>query len=95
MPSQISGKVVAISPAGNLITDITADRLRGVPRDERVSIRCDEHETRGIFGQNHSEPASTLLALIGSEGILELEIVGDSAAMMLGVRKGETVEVVW
>lgn len=95
MPSQISGKVVAISPAGNLVTDISVDRLHGVPRDERVTIRCDEHETQGIFSLDHVQPASTLLAILGADNVLELEIVGDSAAIMLGVRTGEPVIVVW
>ena len=95
MPSQISGTVVEISPSGDLITDISADRLRGVPRDERVTVRCDEHETQGIFDAGHSEPACTFLALLSERGVLELVIVGDSAAIMLGVRRGEAVTVTW
>ena len=95
MPSQITGKVVAISSEGNLITDISADRLRGAPRDGRVTVCCDEHETQGIFDAHHSEPPSTLLALIGAGGVLELTIVGDNASTMLGVRQGELVVVMW
>ena len=37
----------------------------------------------------------TLLAVVGSNGQLELEIVGDSAKLMLGVRVGEKVVVKW
>jgi S-adenosylmethionine hydrolase len=37
----------------------------------------------------------TLLALVGGSGKLELEIVGDSAKIMLGVRVGEKVVVKW
>jgi len=95
LPNQITGKVVAISPTGSLVTDISADRLRGVPRDERVTVTCDEHETRGIFAPDHSELPSTYLAQLGTAGSLELTIVGENAARMLGIRLGESVVVSW
>jgi S-adenosylmethionine hydrolase len=95
VPGTIEGAVVAVSDRGNLITDITADQLRNVPRNDSVTVRCDEHETIGIFELGHQEPEMTLLALIGNSGKLELEIVGDSAKIMLGVRVGEKVVVKW
>ncbi|MCC6493291.1 MAG: SAM-dependent chlorinase/fluorinase, partial [Pirellulales bacterium] len=63
--------------------------------DESVGIFCDEHETRGIFRTYSDQPAMTLIALIGSNDCLELAIVDDSAAMMLGVQVGAPVEVRW
>ncbi len=95
MPGKIEGAVASISDSGNLVTDITAAQLRDVPRNDSVSVRCDEHETVGIFALDHKEPAMTLLALVGQSGNLELEIVGDSAKIMLGVRVGEKVVVKW
>lgn len=95
MPGKIEGAVASISDSGNLVTDITAAQLRDVPRNDTVSVRCDEHETVGIFGLDHQEPAMTLLALVGQSGNLELEIVGDSAKIMLGIRVGEKVVVKW
>ncbi len=95
MPGKIEGAVASISDSGNLVTDITAAQLRDVPRNDSVSVRCDEHETVGIFALDHKEPAMTLLALVGQSGNLELEIVGDSAKIMLGVRVGEQVVVKW
>ena len=95
MPRRIHGQVVSVTESGNLVTDITAEQLRDVPRDERVAIRCDEHETCGIFGRDHQEPESTFLAILDPSGRLELEIVGDSASMMLGIRVGEKVAVEW
>ncbi len=95
MPGRIEGKVISISEAGNLVTDITADRLEDAPKNDSVTIHCDEHETQGIFSPDHSEPESTFLALIGASGNLELEIVGDSASLMLGIRVGEPVVVKW
>ena len=95
MPRRIHGQVVSVTEAGNLVTDITADQLREAPRDERVAIRCDEHETRGIFDRDHQEPESTFLAILDPSGTLELEIVGVSASIMLGIRVGEKVVVEW
>ena len=92
---KIEGTVVSVSQSGNLVTDIAAERLQDAPRDESVTVRCDEHETNGIYDADHSQPESTLIALIGPSGCLELEIVGDSAKIMLGVRVGEKVVVSW
>lgn len=95
MAGKIEGTVVAISETGNLVTDISAAALAHVPRDDRVTICCDEHETTGIFGSNHNQPDATLIAVLGPEGRLELLLVGDSAKVMLGVGVGERVEVRW
>jgi S-adenosylmethionine hydrolase len=78
-----------------LITDITDSALADAPRDESVRVICDEHETLGIFHAYAEQPEMTLMALVGPSGCLELAIVGDSAAAMLGVQVGAAVEVVW
>ena len=92
---RIEGTVASISESGNLVTDITADQLADVPRGDQVTVRCDEHETLGIFDANHEQPPFTLIAIVGASGCLELEIVTDSAKIMLGVSHGEKVEVRW
>ena len=95
MPGKIQGKVVAITAAGGLVTDISAEQLRGAPTDESVLVSCDEHETCGIFPTDHGQPEATFLAYLGPSGALELDIVGVGAAPMLGVRVGEKVVVKW
>ena len=95
MPGKIEGRVRSIDSFGNLITDIPADVLADVPTEpDRVRIRCDEHETQGLF-RTYDQPPMTLVALVGSSGFLELAIVADSAALMLGVRVGTPVAVLW
>ena len=93
MAGRIQGSVVSVTAAGSLVTDITADRLRDAPRDERTQVRCDEHFTQGIFPPEHGEPEMTFLAVLGESGPLQLEIVGDSASLMLGIRVGQRVTV--
>ena len=95
MGMRIEGTVVSISESGNLVTDIEAGRLENIPRGDSVTVRCDEHETLGIFDGEHNQPPFTLIAVIGGSGCLELEIVEDSAKIMLGVSIGEKVEVSW
>lgn len=95
MANRIEGKVVAVDSFGNLVTNITREMLVGVPTDESVAVRCDEHETHGIFITYAEQPPMTLVALIGSNDQLEIAIVEDSAKIMLGVGLGAPVEVCW
>lgn len=95
MPAKIEGTVVSFGEDGNLVTDIPCAALAAAPRGGTVTIRCDEHETSGLFAKDHDEPEFSLLALLGESGFLELTIVGDSAQAMLGIRPGERVSVQW
>lgn len=96
MTGRIQGKVIEISVDGDLITDILAKDLVDVSRSPETKIVVDEdHETFGIFEPTHDQPPMTLIAILESDGPLRLNLVSDSAAMMLGVRAGARVEVVW
>lgn len=93
--NQLTGEVVEVDSFGNLITNITRDMLADVPTDESVTVACDEHTTQGIFRTYSDQPPMTLTALVGSGGALELAIVDDNAAAMLGVTVGAPVTVTW
>ena len=95
MPNKITGRITEIDSAGNLITDITAAQLAGVPRDESVTLAADEHETVGIFPEDHDQPEMTLIAQLDGTGRLQFVLVGDSAQMMLGLGVGTQVTVRW
>ncbi len=95
MSGRIHGTIVSIDEAGNLVSDIPAARMRGIPTDEQTTITCDEHQTVGLFSEDHSQPPMTLIASIGRSGCLELSLVDDSAHLMLGVGKGEKIVVRW
>jgi S-adenosyl-L-methionine hydrolase (adenosine-forming) len=92
---KITGTVQAIDSFGNLVTDITSTALVDVPRGETTTVTCDEHETVGIWNTYGDQPEMTLMALVGSSGHLEIAIVGESAALMLGIRVGTPVVVKW
>jgi S-adenosylmethionine hydrolase len=95
VPGKIQGRVARIDSFGNLVTDIAGTALTDVPRGEGTRVSCGEHETCGIFQKYADQPELTLIALVGSGGHLELAIVGDSAAVMLGVPVGADVTVSW
>jgi S-adenosylmethionine hydrolase len=94
-PKRIEGQVVEIDSFGNLITNIAAKMFANRPTDERVCIVCNIFETWGIYRTYGDQPCGTFIALIGSGGQLELAVVGDNAAEMLGVRIGSPVIVAW
>jgi S-adenosylmethionine hydrolase len=88
------GTVQSVSPEGDLITTITADQLSGYQRDAQLRVVVDEeHETFGIFDSPEGQPAMTLLAIQSGDDSLRVHLVGDSAAMMLGIRAGAKVVV--
>ncbi|MEZ6101870.1 MAG: SAM hydroxide adenosyltransferase [Pirellulaceae bacterium] len=95
MAAKLTGKIVAKSEAGDLVTDIRAEQLREVPRDDRVSIKCGGHATVGIYATDHRQPEMTFLAVIDGDGVLVLTLVGDSAAEFLGLRVGDQVTLKW
>jgi S-adenosylmethionine hydrolase len=95
VPGKIEGCISSIDSFGNLITNITSEQPADAPSGDQVRIACGEHETFGIFRTYGDQPEMTLIALVGSSGKLELAIVGDSAAIMLGEKVGAPVVVTW
>ena len=95
MVERVEGRVVSVTDSGGLVTDISAEQLREAPTDERVRVQCEDHFTLGLHRPDHSEPEMTFLAVLSEGEDLLLEIVGDSASMMLGIRVGDRVVVEW
>jgi S-adenosyl-L-methionine hydrolase (adenosine-forming) len=94
-PSRITGSVQQIDSFGNLITNIRAEMFAGRPTDYRACVVCSIYETWGIFRAYGDRPSGTFVAVIGSQGQLELAIVGDNAASRLGIQVGMPVVVAW
>jgi len=93
---RIEGIVVEVTSNGDLITNISSLQWKPIPRstDTRILID-DEHETIGLFDSNHQQPSMTLIAIAENDAPLRLHLVDDSAAMMLGVRPGATIDIRW
>jgi len=84
-----------VDESGNLITDISSDRLVGAPADATLRVAVDEHETFGLYPPNHAQPSMTLIAVTRDGAPLTIMLVDDSASAMLGVRVGAPVQVEW
>lgn len=95
MVAKLTGKVVEIDSTGNLVTDVSAEKLQGAPHDSSLRIVVDEHETFGLFPLEHNQPAMTLVAIADKVGAVKIILVDDSASAMLGIRVGAPVEVHW
>jgi S-adenosylmethionine hydrolase len=93
---KIQGKIIAVDPQGDLITDIGHEQWVRINRSSETKVIVDEeHETFGLFDLDHRQPPMTFIAITEPQKPLRLHLVSDSASMMLGVRAGASVEVVW
>jgi S-adenosyl-L-methionine hydrolase (adenosine-forming) len=92
---RISGVVLKIDSFGNLITNIPAKMFVGRPTDSRACVACGIYETWGIYQTYAQQAQGTLIAVIGSNGLLELAVTGENAADRLGINVGTPVAVGW
>ena len=92
---QLTGSVVLVDAFGNLITDIAAELLAGIPSAATVRVRLGAHEVTDWVGTYADRVPGTLVALVGSGGFLELAKVNGNAAVMLGAVVGDAVSVRW
>jgi len=89
----VTGTVESIGVKGQLVTDITNDAISAAGQDDAVTVKFAEHETIGVYPQDHGQPDATLVASHGGSGCLEIEIVGISISEMLGIKAGVPVSV--
>jgi hypothetical protein len=89
----IEGEVLFVDSFGNLITNVRAEMLAGLPDRARATVTCGGAIVHGI-GRTYGEAADgQLIALIGSTGRLEIAVVGGDAAKRLGVGVGAAVTI--
>ncbi len=85
------GRIVHVDRFGNLITNIEGDALEGARGGMRIyagGIRIE-----GLCRTYADAAPGSLLALVGSRGMLEIAVCGDHAAARTGIGRGETVRV--
>lgn len=92
---EIRGTVVSFDSFGNLITDITGNMLAEARRSEALAIQSGNHVIQEMVHTYGQGMAHTLVALIGSSGMLELSVVNGNAAQRLGIELGSEVLVTW
>ncbi|MBM3153660.1 MAG: SAM-dependent chlorinase/fluorinase [Chloroflexi bacterium] len=83
--------VTVIDRFGNCTTDLAATAIQW---PEQVVFRMAGREVHGLVKSYGHRLAGDLVALVDSEGYLEIAVVNGSAAETLSVRVGDEVEVV-
>ena len=91
---RLLGQIIGIDSFGNLITNIEAAHIRQLPVTD-VVVCCNQQHVEGISETYGQHPAETLIALIGSQGHLELAIVNGNAAAQLGAKISDAVVLTW
>lgn len=82
--------VTTIDIFGNLATDLPAAALQG---QHDILLRIRGHEIVGIIeSYGHREPGD-LIAVVDSEGYVEIAIVNGNAARALNAKTGDVVEI--
>lgn len=90
-PGRLSGRVAHVDRYGNLVTDIPASWLPGLPCRFEVSF----HST-ALFVSHYAEiPPGEAAALAGSLGTIELSVNGDDLSRCWSVARGAPVLVTW
>ncbi|MDA1051023.1 MAG: SAM-dependent chlorinase/fluorinase [Planctomycetota bacterium] len=91
---QLFGTIVSIDRFGNLITDIELAHLRQIPTTE-FTVCCKQRRIERISRTYADYPPGTLIALPGSQGRLELAIVGGNASLQLDAKISDAVVLSW
>ena len=93
----ISGSVVAIDAFGNLITNIPLAALPETNQNLRIRVGDTENplEIQGLSGTYADQPTGSVIALIGSNEMLEIAVVDNHAASTCQIDPGVSVKVDW
>jgi S-adenosyl-L-methionine hydrolase (adenosine-forming) len=92
-PDRLAGEVLYVDSFGNLITNIDAallDRLGA--RSERI-VECSGARISGVQATYGLSRTGEVVALVDSQGRLEVAVVNGSASERLEAREGTTVLV--
>ena len=90
---ELVGRIIHLDHFGNCITNITPRYLEQAGFDERLSVKIIDQHIAGISHTFADVAVGELIALIGSNGRLELAVRNGSAAQTLGVGIGDIVRV--
>jgi S-adenosylmethionine hydrolase len=92
----LTGNIIMADRFGNLITNLDAECLEKVCREDQqtdVTVRVGSYTINGLSESYASAGINQPLAIIGSEGYLEISVNGGSAKEYLKTSKGDFVTV--
>ncbi|HZL87833.1 MAG TPA: SAM-dependent chlorinase/fluorinase [Pirellulaceae bacterium] len=89
------GEVLLIDSFGNLITNVRVDQLPPAVPASEVVVECKGRTIVGLQDAYELSPSGTLVALVDSQGRLEIAAVRGSAAAVLSASEGTAVVARW
>lgn len=90
---KLTGEVLHIDHFGNLITNINEQEFFHFTENHPFVIKVGERAIKGLRKGYWEGKKNEAIALIGSGGFLEVSIREGSAQKVLGVKKGDRIEV--
>jgi S-adenosylmethionine hydrolase len=92
-PYEVHGEVLVIDSFGNAITNIEQAHVQALGQPGSLAVRCGGRQIRGIVHAYGAALSGEVVALVDSQGRLEIAVVESSAAKELGIAPGEQVVV--
>ncbi len=90
-PTGWRAHITVVDRFGNCATDLPAE---AVVDSANVTFRLRGREVRGLVPSYGHRLSGELLALVDSEGFIEIAVVNGNAAQTLGLRVGDVIDVV-
>jgi len=87
---QVVGRVVHVDHFGNVITNLEPAHL---PAGQALVIQVGGHRIQGLSPTYSAARPGELVALWGSDGLLEIAVREGNAGALLGIRVGDEVTV--
>ncbi len=92
--STLAGEILHIDSFGNIITNITEREIVLLHPIENCSIQLNDHELQLDMGKTYGDhELHQFLALIGSQGYLEIAVNQGNAAKKLGAKAGDKISL--
>lgn len=93
----IKGIVIHVDHYGNVITNIeeTLFKAFGRGKDFTIEFRGGDYDIKNMSKAYSDQPEGEKLAIFGSSRLLEIAINKGNASQLLGLRKSDTVRIVF
>ena len=94
-PGRALGEVLLVDSFGNLITNIRLEELPPPVAVAELTVECKQQSIVGLQRAYDVAPPGTLVAVLDSQGRLEIAAVRGNAAAVLAACEGTSVVVRW
>jgi S-adenosylmethionine hydrolase len=90
---QITGQVIRVDGAGNLITNIPKEAFDVLSKDKAYTVQFGGEKFRRIHSQYNQAEQGECFILFNSSGLLEIGIYKGNASELLGLSYDSTVNI--